>query len=63
MTNKDLATLLRRRLDEAKAAGPTRVFDDAVGSGLIDRAGRLTRLYGGDAEPDSAYRARPRRRA
>ena len=56
-SNNQFASELRKRVEAAVARG--RVFDDAVESGLIDREGRLTRLFGGQAEPDPSARPRP----
>jgi hypothetical protein len=43
---------MRKALEEAARIPPEQYFRDMVLRGLIDSEGRLTRLYGGDAEPE-----------
>lgn len=45
----------KRLLREAGKVPPKVRFERLVKRGLIDRQGRLTRLAGGDAEPDPSY--------
>lgn len=43
---------------DATRLPPREHFARMVHNGLIDAAGKLTRLYGGDAEPDASAKTR-----
>jgi len=50
-TPSALAETARRLLEREARVDPRVRFDKMVESGLIDREGHLTKLFGGDADP------------
>jgi hypothetical protein len=52
----ELALYARTILEGQKKVDPRVRFTKMVESGLIDKEGRVTREYGGDAVPDPAAR-------
>ena len=50
-TPRDLAETARRILERQARVDPRIRFEKMVESGLIDQEGRLTKQFGGDAEP------------
>ena len=58
-TPSDLAVTARRLLEREARVDPRVRFDKMVESGLIDREGRLTKLFGGDADPTPPVAPKP----
>lgn len=55
MCTNDLAELAWKRIQKAGEKDPVERFDELVRIGLIDKEGRVTKLFGGYAEPDEVY--------
>jgi hypothetical protein len=60
-SSEELAQAARRILERQKGVDPRVRFDKMVERGLIDAEGRLTRDFGGDAEPVQNRRQNTRR--
>lgn len=52
-TNETLAERLNALLDAEAAKGPEHTYQRLVKAGLINRKFQVTRLSGGDAEPEA----------
>lgn len=57
----DLAETARRLLEREARVDPRVRFEKMVESGLIDRDGRLTKLFGGEADPAHPAAPKPNR--
>jgi hypothetical protein len=57
----ELAADARRILEQQSAIPPRVRFEKMVEEGLIDRQGRLTKNFGGDAEPVASAPTKARR--